>query len=91
MRTIWKSIRRNPVINAFVLALAGQVAHDYLANQIDWTNIVGYFSLVFIGVAAREFTVPENEHDILRARLEAALEMAKGDFARGVERGLSGD
>lgn len=70
MKKLWKSIRRNPVINAFVLALAGQVAHDYLAKQIDWTNIVGYLSLVFIGVAAREFTVPENEHEERMARLK---------------------
>jgi hypothetical protein len=58
----WKSIKRNPVINGFIAAVIGQLAHDYLANQIDWTNIIGYFGMLLIGVAVREFTVPYKEH-----------------------------
>jgi hypothetical protein len=59
---LWKSIRRNPVINAFLIAVAAQIAHDFLAHEIDWTNILGYLSMVLIGVATREFTVPLSEH-----------------------------
>lgn len=57
----WNSVKRNPVINAFVIATVAQIAHDYLADQIDWTNITGYISMVLIGVAARQFTVPASE------------------------------
>lgn len=70
---LWKSIKRNPVINGFILALFGQIAHDYLANQIDWTNWVGYFGMVFIAVAVREFTVPEKEHRELASKISEAI------------------
>lgn len=80
----WKSIRRNPVINGFILATVAQISHDFLAKQIDWTNIIGYLSLVLIGVATREFTVPVSEHENLKGKvseaiLEGSLKRYEGD------------
>lgn len=73
IRSLWKSIRRNPVINAFLLAVGLQIAHDWLANQIDWTNIAVYLSTVCMAVFTREFTVPVNEHEtaVADARMKA--------------------
>lgn len=63
IRSAWKSIRRNPVLNAFAFALVAQIGHDFFANQIDWTNITLYLGTTLLAVATREFTVPTNEHD----------------------------
>lgn len=71
---VWKSVRRNPVINAFLLAMLAQFAHDYFAKQVDWTNIVGYVAMVFIGVATRMFTVPEKEHAEVTAHRDTLAE-----------------
>lgn len=71
MKSLWHRIQRNPVINAFVLAMVTQLLHDYLANQIDWTNIAGYLATVFIGIWARENVVPLKEHKALKETLDA--------------------
>lgn len=62
LKNLWISVKRNPVINAFVFAVATQVAHDYLAHEIDWTNILGYISTLLVGVFVRSFVVPLSEH-----------------------------
>lgn len=73
LSTIWKSIKRNPVINAFLIAVATQIAHDVIANEVDWTNIVGYLAMVCIAVAAREFTVPVKENKNLEENYKRVL------------------
>jgi len=73
LRRFWHSIKRNPVINGFIAAMFAQLAHDYFANQIDWTNIVGYFSMLFIGVAVREFTVPAKENEEVKELVSKAI------------------
>jgi hypothetical protein len=82
VRKFWKSVKRNPVINAFVIACATQIAHDYLANQIDWTNVVGYLAMVLIGVATREFTVPLSTHHDLQAKVSQAIVEGLGQSDR---------
>ena len=59
-------MKRNPVIMGFLFALVAQLFHDYTANQIDWTNILGYLATLFIGVWVREFTVPLKEIETVK-------------------------
>ena len=71
----WKSIKRNPVIMGFIFALLTQLAHDYLANEIDWTNILGYLGTLCVGVFVREFTVSLSTHrDVVSKLLTEGLE-----------------
>lgn len=74
LRIIWTSIRRNPVINAFLIAVATQIAHDVIANEVDWTNVAGYLAMVAIAVATREFTSPAKEKQALSDSYRAALQ-----------------
>lgn len=69
LRTLGRIIKRNPVINGFIVAMLAQFAHDYMANEIDWTNIAGYFATLFIAVAVRERTVPLGDHEKKVAKL----------------------
>lgn len=70
---LWKPVRRNPVINAFLFAVVTQIGHDFFANQIDWTNIVGYLAMVGMAVMAREFTVPNKEHQRVTGNYKKVL------------------
>ncbi|MFG2268092.1 hypothetical protein [Streptomyces sp. NPDC048720] len=69
----WRSIRRNPVICGFAFAIAAQLAHDYLANQIDWTNICGYLATMAVGVFVREFVVPLSKHEETKELVSKAI------------------
>lgn len=62
LTNIWVAIKRNPVINAFLIAVATQVFQDWREGQIDFAHIWGYLGMVCIAVATRTFTVPEKEH-----------------------------
>lgn len=59
---VWTSIKRNPVINAFLGAVVLQVLQDWRAGNIDFAHIFGYLATVCLAVVARTFTVPYNEH-----------------------------
>lgn len=61
-KKIWKSVKRNPVLNAFALAVATQIWQDYVLGKIDWAHFFGYLFTLILGVIARFFTVPESEH-----------------------------
>lgn len=61
LNRFWIAVQRNPVINAFVLAVLVQFLQDYRADAIDWAHIAGYLSALCLGVAARMFTVPAKE------------------------------
>lgn len=63
VKKLWNSIKRNPVINFFVLTAIGQMAQDYILGNIDWEHITGYVATVCIGVLARMFVVPVEEHE----------------------------
>lgn len=80
MTKLWNSIKRNPVINAFILAAICQVVNDYLNNEIGWDNLGVYIGTVCIGVIARMFTVPEVEH----AAKMVALKQKNSDLARTI-------
>lgn len=67
---LWKSIKRNPVLNVFILTAFGQFLHDYLAGAVDWDNITVYVATLAMGVIARMFVVPENEHYEKMSRLK---------------------
>lgn len=58
---VWNSIRRNPVINAFVLATTVQFLQDFQAGQIDRAHISGYLLNLILGVAARRLVTPTRE------------------------------
>ena len=62
LKNFWVSVRRNPVINAFLIAVALQVFQDWRMGNIDFAHILGYLATTFIAVATRYFTVPEKEH-----------------------------
>lgn len=81
LRNIWISIRRNPVIVAFVTAALVQFAQDYVANDIDWAHFASYAAMLCFGIAARMFTVPASEHETTIANLHRAIEFEtrKGD------------
>jgi hypothetical protein len=81
VRSLWISIKRNPVINAVLAAVAIQIAQDYLAGRIDTQHIAGYLFTVGVGVIARHFTMPVKEHDMfVRNRNE--------DLANAYNRGI---
>ena len=80
-RKIWKSLKRNPVVIAFAVAVASQVFQDWQNNKIDFSHFMGYLVMVFISVAVREFTVPKKEHE----------EIVEKVFQSGVEVGGKGD
>lgn len=63
VRRAWFVIRRNPVINAFMVAVLIQFLQDLRANAIDWPHFAGYASALLLGVMARTFTVPKAEVD----------------------------
>lgn len=88
LRKFWKSVKRNPVVNIFVLTAVGEISHDYLEGTIDWDNISVYATTVVMGVLARMFVVPlsehvelENKHEVLLANYEGAVRVLqeKGD------------
>lgn len=81
VRNLWTSIKRNPVINAFILAAIGQVLNDYLNNEIGWDNLGVYISTVAIGVIARMFTVPESENRELKDQVSKAIAATSEQFA----------
>jgi hypothetical protein len=59
MQTIWKSIKRNPVILAALAIVALQVVEDWgNITQRDWFQNLFTMAIAFM---AREFTVPANE------------------------------
>lgn len=88
---LWVSIRRNPVINAFLFAVATQIGHDFFANQIDWTNIVGYLAMVGLAVMARGFTVPAKEHERLTDNYKKVLSNVVEGWPRATVKPETGD
>ncbi len=62
-RKLWKSVKRNPVLNFFVLTAIGQFSQDYITGNVDWDHFTGYVATVLIGVIARMFTVPVDKHE----------------------------
>lgn len=55
---LWSRVRRNPVVVAFVAAVAAQVWQDWVTNQIDWGHFFGYLLTVCLGIIAREKVTP---------------------------------
>lgn len=74
MNRLWVSIKRNPVINAFLAAVLLQVLQDWRAGAIDWLHIFGYLATVCIAVAARMFAVPFKEHESTVANLHSTID-----------------
>lgn len=62
LKKFWHSVKRNPVLNFFILTAIGQFTQDYLNHNIDVDHFAGYVATLLIGVIARMFTVPTNEH-----------------------------
>lgn len=61
MVKFWNSIKRNPVINGFILAVLLQAFQDWRTNQIDTSHILGYAATLVLSVAVRQFTTPASE------------------------------
>lgn len=85
MSEIIRRIKRNPVLNIFILTALGQFSHDYLAGAVDWDNFTVYIATLAMGVIARMFAVPtseheklEDRHEVLKANYQGALEVLEG-------------
>lgn len=80
LRNIWSAVKRNPVLIAFLTAVAAQVFQDWQTNNIDWTHFWGYIFTVFVSIIARNFTVPAREHSDTVDNLHSAIDrMRKGE------------
>ena len=77
LRKTLLSIKRNPVINAFLLAVLVQVLQDWRANNIDFAHIFGYLATVCIAVATRMFVVPFREHENTLVNLHATIDQLR--------------
>lgn len=67
LKSIVRAIKRNPVINAFLMAVVIQVLQDGLAGNIDRAHIFGYLGMVCIAVATRMFVTPTREAEDAKA------------------------
>jgi hypothetical protein len=75
----WVAIKRNPVINGFLIAVATQVLQDWRAGNIDFAHIFGYLAAVFIAVATRHFTTPAKEMKKLNRETNDLIVKAYGE------------
>jgi hypothetical protein len=82
LKKLWITVRRNPVINAFLAAVAIQIAHDALANQIDWTNILGYLATVLLGVMARALVTPNAKHEETKELVSKVIVRLEADHQK---------
>lgn len=80
MKALLNVIKRNPVINGFILMILAQFLHDYMANEIDWTNISGYVASLFIAVAVRERTVPLAKHEKLAGSVSESMVALEANY-----------
>lgn len=63
-RKIWSSVKRNPVINAAIVAIIGQAITQAIENgHYDVKTIATYALQLSLAYVAREFTVPVKEHE----------------------------
>lgn len=74
LKNLWVAIKRNPVLNAFVAAVAVQFLSDLKTDQVDWAHITGYVAMLLLGVAARMLTVPSKEHNETIENLHRAID-----------------
>jgi hypothetical protein len=82
LRTIRKSIKRNPVIVAALVAIVAQaIQHAIETNDWNVQTIGTYLLQLAMAYVAREFTVPHFEHQ----------EEVQNAFKQGLERGYVGD
>lgn len=72
MNYIWSKVKRNPVLNAFAIAVVTQFLQDLQAGNIDFAHICGYLAALALGVWAREFTTPAKEANQKEEALRAS-------------------
>ena len=87
MKRLWVSIKRNPVVNAFLLAVLVQVLQDWRGNNIDFAHIFGYLATVCIAVATRMFVVPIEEHEDAKEKAAKVDKLVVDAFKEGLFRG----
>jgi hypothetical protein len=88
-KAIWNKVRNNPVIIAFLTAVATQVFQDWQTNRIDWTHFWGYLVMVFIAVATRELVVPNRKHEQVKAQVSEAIVRLQTDRFKATRRAKS--
>lgn len=69
---LWRRVKRNPVINAFIAAIIVQFINDYTSGNVDWQHITAYVGTLVLGAIARSFVVPKKEAEQARMRALAA-------------------
>lgn len=77
MNSLWRSIKRNPVLNFFVAAAITQFSQDYIAGDIDWAHFTSYAATLAFGIAARMFVVPLRDHENTVNNLHLAIDQAR--------------
>lgn len=71
MKTLAKSIKRNPVILAAVAIIVVQVIKDW--DHITTTDYFQYLFSLGVAYCAREFTVPLKDHEELKNQVSQAI------------------
>lgn len=63
MNSLWKTIKRNPIINVAVIAIIAQAIVEAMGDgKYDLREIATYALQLSLAYVAREFTVPYEEH-----------------------------
>lgn len=85
MKRLWKSIKRNPIINTVLVAIVAQAIVEAMEDgHYDLRTISTYALQLSLAYVAREFTVPHSDYKDLRKR---NAEIATKAFAEGLFRG----
>jgi hypothetical protein len=64
MNVVWRSVKRNPIINVAVLAIIAQAIVEAMEDgHYDLKTIATYALQLSLAYVAREFTVPAKEHE----------------------------
>lgn len=70
----WRSIKRNPVVNVFVIGVLAQAAnHAINVGDFDLRNFAFYAFQLALAAIAREFVVPLSEHNETKAKVAEAI------------------
>lgn len=80
LKKFWRSIKRNPVINVFVVGVTAQaINHAISVGDFELKNIAFYAMQIALAAIAREFVVPLNEHEKLKESVSKAIVRLEAD------------
>lgn len=84
MKRLWKSIKRNPIINTVLVAIVAQAIVEAMEDgHYDLRTISTYALQLSLAYVAREFTVPHKEYK------EEVKRVHQSSYLMGVQAGES--